>query len=52
MRKKMGFLIVFFLILFLGFYFALKRFIPGYGEIQLPVLSYVHPFAFTDQEGS
>lgn len=51
MRKKLGLYIVFFLILFLGFYFALRRFIPGYGEIQLPVLSVVHPFSFTDQTG-
>ena len=51
MRKKGWFLIAFFLLLFLGFYFALTRFIPGFGEVQLPVLSYVHPFSFDNQEG-
>ncbi len=51
MGRKLGLYGIFFLILFLGFYLALRRFIPGYGEIRLPVLSLVHPFAFTDQEG-
>jgi protein SCO1 len=51
MGKKFALYAVFFLILFMGFYLALRRFIPGYGEIQLPVLSSVHPFAFTDQAG-
>jgi protein SCO1 len=50
MRKKLGLYIVFFLILFLGFYLALRRFIPGFfGEPK--ALSYLHPFSFTDQEG-
>ncbi len=51
MGKKVGLYGIFFLILFLGFYLALSRFIPGYGENRLPVLSLVHPIAFTDQEG-
>jgi protein SCO1/2 len=51
MGKKLGLYAVFFLILFLGFYFALRRFIPGFGDIQLPVMSSVHPFSFTDQAG-
>ena len=50
MGKKLGLYAVFFFILFLGFYFGLKRFIPGYGEFK-PPLSHVHPFSFTDQEG-
>ncbi|MBN8853120.1 MAG: electron transporter SenC [Sphingobacteriales bacterium 50-39] len=50
-KKKIGFFIVFFLLLFVGFYFALARFIPGYGDEQLPVISYVHAFSFTNQDG-
>ena len=47
----MGFLIVFFVILFIGFYFALTRFVPGFGQAQLPILSYVQHFSFANQEG-
>jgi len=50
-KKKLGFLIGFFVLLFFGFYFALARFIPGYGEIKLPIISYVHTFSFVNQEG-
>ena len=51
MNKKRWYLAGFFIVLILGFYFALTRFIPGYGESSLPVLSYVHPFSFTNQDG-
>lgn len=51
MRKKTVFYIVFFSVLLLGFYFALTRMIPGYGDVTLPVLSYVKPFSFVNQEG-
>ena len=51
MNKKTGYFIGFFVLLFIGFYFALTRIIPGFGEVKLPVLSYVKPFSFTDQEG-
>lgn len=34
-----------------GFYFTLTRVIPGFGEVKLPVLSYVQPFRFTNQDG-
>ena len=51
MRKKQVFYIGFFFILFLGFYLALKQFVPAFSEVKLPVLSYVHPFSFTDQRG-
>jgi protein SCO1/2 len=51
MRKKLIYLIGFFLLLFVGFYFALTRLIPGFGKVQLPVLNYVHPFSFANQEG-
>jgi protein SCO1/2 len=50
-KKKLGFFIGFFIVLSLGFYFALARFIPGYGEVQLPVLSTVQPFSFANQDG-
>src|ERR1700733_12643580 len=51
MSRKIVLYIGFFIILFLGFYFGLKKFIPGYGVVTLPVLSNVGTFAFTDQEG-
>lgn len=51
MSKKFGYYLGFFILLFIGFYFALTRMIPGYGKVQLPVLSYVHPFSFRNQEG-
>lgn len=50
-KKKLGLLIGFFVLLFVGFYFALTRFIPGFGKPGLPVLSQVPHFAFENQEG-
>ena len=41
----------FFVLLFAGFYVALTKMIPGYGTVQLPVLSNVQPFSFTNQDG-
>src|ERR1700744_1276600 len=49
-KRKIGLLIVFFLLLFVGFYFALVKFVPGFGAPALPVLSNVPPFAFDNQE--
>jgi protein SCO1/2 len=51
MSKKAIFYTVFFAVLFLLFYVGLTKIIPGYGEVKLPVLSYVQPFAFTSQDG-
>jgi protein SCO1/2 len=51
MTRKILFYILFFILLVVGFYFALTRLIPGYGEVKLPVLSYVRPFSFHNQEG-
>lgn len=51
MSKKAGYLIGFFIVLFIGFYFVLKNTVPGFGEVRLPVLSYVHAFSFTNQDG-
>jgi protein SCO1/2 len=50
-KKKLGFIIGFFVLLFFGFYFALARFVPGFSEVQLPVISYVRTFSFANQEG-
>jgi protein SCO1 len=50
-KKKLAWLLGFFILLFAGFYLALTRFVPGFGQSQLPVLSYVHPFSFSNQEG-
>jgi len=50
-KKNLLFLLGFFVLLFLGFYFALMRFVPGFGEPELPVLSYVPHFAFSNQDG-
>jgi protein SCO1/2 len=51
MNQKRLFYILFFVLLFIGFYMMLTRIIPGYGDARLPVLSYVQPFFFRDQEG-
>ncbi len=51
MNKKLRFYIIFFAALFLLFYLGLTRIIPGFGEVKLPVLSTVQPFAFFDQDG-
>jgi protein SCO1/2 len=32
--------------------FVLTKIIPGFGDVKLPVLSYVQPFSFTDQDGN
>src|SRR5690349_19700296 len=51
MNRKLRFYIVFFAALFLLFYLALTRLIPGYGEVKMPVLSSVQPFSFKNQDG-
>ncbi|HVS94948.1 MAG TPA: SCO family protein [Puia sp.] len=50
-KKKLIFFAGFFVLLFVGFYFALGQLIPGFGKPALPVLSYVPSFSFSDQEG-
>jgi protein SCO1 len=50
-KKKIGFLIGFFVVLFVGFYYALVHWVPGFGTPELPVLSYVPSFSFDNQEG-
>jgi protein SCO1/2 len=51
MNKKLIYYIIFFAVLVTGFIYALTRFIPGFGEVNLPVISYVQPFSFIDQDG-
>src|SRR4249920_3090969 len=51
MNRKSLFYILFFAVLFLAFYFMLTRIIPGFGNVKMPVLSYVQPFFFKDQDG-
>jgi protein SCO1/2 len=50
-KKKLLFLAGFFIVLFVGFYFALAAFVPGFRAPTLPVLSYVPRFSFNDQSG-
>lgn len=51
MSKKLKLYILFFVLLVLGFYVALTQVIPGFGKVKLPILSYVQPFRFTNQDG-
>ena len=50
-KKKLGLYIGFFILLFVGFYYALAKYVPGFGTTQLPIINYVHAFSFTNQEG-
>lgn len=51
MSRKAWFYIAFFGVLIIAFYFVLTFIIPGYGQVKLPVLSDVKPFAFVNQDG-
>lgn len=51
MSRKSIFYIVFFTALAVGFYFTLKKIIPGYGDVRFQVLNDVRPFSFTNQDG-
>jgi protein SCO1 len=51
MKGKTIFYILFFALLIGGFLFTLGKLIPGFGDVKLPVLSYVRPFSFINQEG-
>ena len=50
MSGKLKFYIIFFVLLVVGFYVALTQVIPGFGKVKLPILSYVQPFRFTNQD--
>lgn len=51
MKRKVLIYSVFFAILIAVFLYGLTRAIPGFGDVRLPVLSYVQPFSFRDQNG-
>jgi len=51
MKRKTILYILFFILLFGGFIVAMNKAIPGFTKVKLPVLSYVKPFRFTNQEG-
>jgi protein SCO1 len=51
MGRKTIYYIAFFVLLFIGFLYAMSRFIPGFTTVKMPVLSYVQPFNFEDQLG-
>jgi len=51
MSKKTWFNLAFFTVLVVVFYFLMTSLIPGFGHKDLPTLSYVQPFSFTNQEG-
>lgn len=51
MSRKLKFYVLFFVLLVIGFYVALTQVIPGFGDVKLPILSYVRPFHFTNQDG-
>jgi protein SCO1/2 len=50
-NRKAGFYTIFFIALFLLFYLVLTKIIPGYGEVKMPILAYVQPFSFLNQNG-
>lgn len=52
MSKKAVFYTLFFAVLVVGFYFTMKKLIPGFGDVKLPVASMVRPFSFTNQDGA
>jgi protein SCO1/2 len=52
MSKKAWFYVIFFTTLSIGFYFVLTLMIPGYGNVKMPVLQHVKPFAFVNQAGN
>jgi protein SCO1/2 len=51
MSKKKLFYIGFFVVLALSFYFILTLVIPGFGKKKVEPISFVRPFAFTNQDG-
>lgn len=51
MSKKTGFYIAFFMLLTVGFYFAVSALIPGFSKKRFPPVSKVQNFSFTSQDG-
>lgn len=52
MSKKTLFYLLFFAGLVITFYLVMTKVLPGFGKVDLPVLSYVQPFSFTNQSGN
>jgi len=51
MSRKTIFYIIFFTALVVIFYFTLTSLVPEFGKKKIPPVSYVKPFAFTNQDG-
>lgn len=51
MSKRTWYYVGFFALLVVAFYFIMTKLLPDFGKVDLPVLSYVQPFSFTNQEG-
>lgn len=51
MNRKTLFYIIFFSLLVVAFFAVLINVIPGFSKSKLPPISYVQPFAFTNQDG-
>lgn len=51
MSRKLLFYIGFFAVLVVSFYLVMTKLLPTFGKVELPKLSYVKPFAFTNQNG-
>jgi len=51
MSRKTIFYIIFFTALVVIFYFTLTSLVPQFGKKKIPPVSYVKPFAFTNQDG-
>jgi protein SCO1/2 len=51
MSRKAIYYIGFFIVLAIGFYYAMTQVIPGFGDVKLPVVNKVKPFSFTNQDG-
>lgn len=52
MSRKAKFYIIFFTLMVVGFYVALTQVVPGFGKVKLPVINYVKPFSFINQDGN
>jgi len=52
MSRKTVFYIIFFTTLVVIFYFTLTSLVPEFGKKRIPPVSYVKPFAFTNQDGN
>ena len=51
MKRKQVFYIAFFASLLAVFFIVITKTIPGFAKSRLPSISYVRPFAFTNQDG-